>query len=201
MTELTPEWQRQFLVDANMKASKIPERFKEKRIDNFEACCSARKVLVESANSFVESYRTGSNGLLFEGEYGCGKTHLAVGILQGIIEKGHSGLFYNTPDMFALIRSTYDKDSKETESGMLELLLRPDVLVLDDLGAERATGWLTERLYLVINRLYSHNRTVIITTNLSIDELTAQIGGRTASRLCEMCTWIKDFPREDYRKG
>ena len=62
-----------------------------------------------------------------------------------------------------------------------------DLLHLDDVGAERQTEWVLEQLYSIVNTRYEDQRAIVVTTNLQPDELAAQIGERTVSRLIEMC--------------
>jgi DNA replication protein DnaC len=54
-------------------------------------------------------------------------------------------------------------------------------------GAENRTDWALEQLYSIINTRYEEQRSIVLTTNLEPDELSAQIGARTVSRLIEMC--------------
>ena len=73
---------------------------------------------------------------------------------------------------------------------MLDLARRPrhvDLLHLDDLGAERATDWVLEQLYSIVNARYEEERSLVITTNLDPEQLAEQIGPRTVSRISEIC--------------
>jgi DNA replication protein DnaC len=63
-----------------------------------------------------------------------------------------------------------------------------DLLHVDDVGAEQTSAWVLEQLYTIVNTRYEDGRAVMLTTNLAEDELRAQIGDRTVSRLNEMCT-------------
>jgi DNA replication protein DnaC len=82
--------------------------------------------------------------------------------------------------------------------GVLEPVLHGDLLVLDDLGEERTSEWVQETLAHVINVRYSERRATVFTTNLvdskdSTDPRSFfyKLGGRTRSRLIEMCEWVK----------
>jgi DNA replication protein DnaC len=77
-----------------------------------------------------------------------------------------------------------------SEEGLMRLvddLSRVDLLHLDDLGAERATDWVLEQLYAIVNARYEEQRSLVITTNLDPAQLREQITERTVSRLIEMC--------------
>ena len=71
--------------------------------------------------------------------------------------------------------------------------------MLDDLGSQRTTDWVLDRLYLIINHRYEQLLPLVVTSNLPPEELKQQVRERIVSRLCEMCHLIK-FPRRDYRQ-
>jgi DNA replication protein DnaC len=128
-----------------------------------------------------------------------GKTHLAVGILKACVRsKGARAYFFETRELLRLVRDTYNRSVEETEMEVLKPLLEADLLVLDDLGAERTSEWVQETLGLVVNTRYNARRPTIFTSNL-IDVPDAseprsfifQLGARTRSRLIEMCDWVE----------
>ena len=158
-------------------------------------------MIIEAAHSYVTTFGPKSTpGLMMTGGVGCGKTHVAVAILQAIIRRGFSGLYYNMPDLLSDIRATFNDNSDLSESDLLDEVNEPDLLVLDDLGAETAKDWVNDRLYLIVNRRYESCKAIIVTTNLELGELTNKLGERTVSRLCEMCQPFAPFPDEDFRK-
>jgi len=103
-------------------------------------------------------------------------------------------------DLLSDIRSTYGDATESNESDLLDEVNAPDLLVLDDLGAEKTSEWVNDRLYLIVNRRYESGKPVVVTTNLSLDELIRKVGERTVSRLCEICETFAPFPDEDYRR-
>ena len=128
-----------------------------------QALEQARRVPVRfpSANNLRDQGR----GLLLEGQPGVGKTHLAVAVLKQVIEtSGARGLFYDTRDLLRVIRSTYDPINKTQEMDVLRPVMEADLLVLDDLGAEKTSEWVEETLNLIVNSRYSENRTTIFTS-------------------------------------
>jgi DNA replication protein DnaC len=69
----------------------------------------------------------------------------------------------------------------------LDRLAAVDLLHIDDLGAENRTDWVLEQLYTIVNSRYEDERAMIVTTNLSYEELVEQLGERTVSRLVGIC--------------
>jgi DNA replication protein DnaC len=68
------------------------------------------------------------------------------------------------------------------------------LLILDDLGAARTSEWVEEITYRLINRRYNLMLPTLITTNLAMGDLRAQLGDRVASRLAEMTTRVTFAP-------
>ncbi len=127
------------------------------------------------------------NGRWFEGDVGTGKTLLAMLISKAALEAGRSVAIYSVPRLLSEIKETYEADSKRSYMDLFERLSSVDLLHIDDLGAEKPTEWVLEQLYSIVNERWQDKRSVVVTTNLSIDQLRAQVGMRTVSRLMETC--------------
>jgi DNA replication protein DnaC len=183
----------------------VPPRFVGKTFENFQIKPGDhhRATIVSFARNFANGFTRGySQGFILRGIPGCGKTHVAVAVLNEVIRRGHSGRYANFSDLLSQIRDTFNNQGDVTEGDLLQAVDEVDLLVLDDLGAESTTDWVRDRLYLIINRRYENARSVIITTNCSEAELAARVGERIASRLCEMCSLqCPEFPAVDWRRA
>jgi len=155
-------------------------------------------------------------GIMFVGEPGTGKTHLAVAALRGLISKGHEGMFYDFQALLNHIRSGYDQASGTMDREAYRTALETEILVLDDLGAHRITDWVEDTVTSIITHRCNARKATIITTNLSNAEpgrrygsptdeihskftIVERIGRRAYSRLFEMCKLIEMPDVEDYR--
>jgi len=198
------DWQKAFFVERRLREAQIPRRFQKKTLENFAKSGAARRHLVENAERFINVFNLNDDklhpGLMMSGPVGCGKSHLGIAILREIIAKGYSGLYYNSPDLLRDIRATYSADSGPTEDTLLEEVSEVDLLLLDDVGAEKVSGFVLDRFYLIVNKRYEGCKPIIVTTNLDEHELRNRLEDRIVSRLKEMCSDSLRFPEEDYRR-
>jgi len=132
-----------------------------------------------------------SGSLLFVGDTGRGKTRLAKAAAAYLLEEGRDVRWYEMGALVRRIKDTFDKDSTEREEDVLRELLRADVLVLDDLGAEQTTDkgdFVESRLVEILSAALSNRRpALIVTTNLAGKRVREVYGERCLSRLLELC--------------
>ena len=205
----------------------IPRRYSGTTLDNFnvDGAADADRLLEarELSRRYVESFVAAGGGfretgLLFIGPPGAGKTHLAVGVLRALIERyAVRGKFVDFTSLVHQIQSTFDPGSEESKRQVLDPVIDAEVLVLDELGAQRPTAFVNDMLYLVLNTRYTRCLPTLFTTNHPLDEprpgptpldrsqtvatepLTARIPARLVSRLYEMARTI-ELPVSDFRR-
>ena len=116
--------------------------------------------------------------LLFEGTYGCGKTHLAAAIGNECLQRGDSVLFITVPDLLDHLRAAYGPSSEIGYDETFDQMRNAPILILDDLGVENPSPWAQEKLFQLLNHRYSHQMPTIITTNADINVLDPRIRSR-----------------------
>jgi DNA replication protein DnaC len=181
-------------------AAGVPDKYKNCTLDNFDTHYDSLRAAARKASRFVDefpAFPTVKRGLMFYGSFGVGKTHLAVAVLKGIISKGGTGYFAEVPSLLKRVRDSFDSREQD-ELDVLRPVLYSDVLLLDDLGEEKTSEWVQEALAHVVNVRYSENRATLFTTNLTDSpdsthprSFVHKVGGRTRSRLIEMCDWVE----------
>jgi DNA replication protein DnaC len=201
----------------------IPPNFARATIESFlvpQDNITAKKGLADAmreVRSFVKEFPPQDRpGLLLVGDTGTGKTHLAVGALKALIEKGHAGLFFDYQTLLDRIRASY---GGEGDPHAYASAMDAEVLLLDDLGSHRATEWVEDTVTAIITHRCNHRKPLIATTNLPDPDITGRvvessgpggspiykktlaevIGERARSRLFEMCRTVRMPSVEDYR--
>lgn len=153
------------------------------------------------AHNYVDHFKEmkkKGKGLLFYGSVGTGKTFISACIANELINQGHPCLVTN----FARITNTIS-GMYEGKQEYLDRLDRFHLMVIDDLSSERDTEYVSEIVQNVIDSRYRSGLPLIITTNLTSEELKhpAEIRKqRIYSRIFEMCVPV-EVAGKDRRKA
>jgi DNA replication protein DnaC len=181
-----------------LHSTRISARFRLRVFSSMEQTADNAHAL-EVCKAWTAKYpAVDGEGLAITGPVGTGKTHLAAAIVNALHDRGEDVLFAYVPDLMADFRSAISSGGVDRA---MDRVTRAGVLVLDDLGAERATEYVQEILPRIINRRYEDLKPVIVTTNLTPRELADQISQRAVSRLTEMCRWLSVDGQDYRRKG
>lgn len=119
--------------------------------------------------------------IVFTGEYGCGKTHLAAAIANEICKRGGAAMFAVVPDLLDHLRATFAPGSSVSYDQRFDETRTAPALVLDDLGIENATPWAREKLFQIIDYRYVAKLPTIITIHRE-----AEIDARIQSRIFDL---------------
>lgn len=207
-------------------SARIPRRYEHCTLEGFELHNRKLERARSIAAKWVERWPDieEGQGLLFHGNPGAGKTHLAVGILRELAcGKKARTLFYEQRELLKILQGTFETGAVRSESQVLGPIQQAEILVLDDVGAGRTTEWARDVLHEIITHRYNNRLSMIITTNCPIGDdstpgheepdvlgkltLRHRLGDALMSRLYEMCRFVtveggcKDNPEKDYRKG
>lgn len=185
----------QRLSNLDAVADKVFETFELDLPGLTKAQLSTLKGCYQRAAAYAESP---SGWLLFQGNYGSGKTHLAAAIANHRLAEGERVLFVTVPDLLDHLRSTFGPSSEVQYDEMFEQVRTVPLLILDDLGAESQTPWAQEKLYQIINHRYLNRMNTVITTNSPLHSLDPRVRSRLVDRNLTQ-TLNMDLP--DYRRG
>jgi DNA replication protein DnaC len=156
-----------------------------------------KKICERYASIFPEMLKK-NQGLLLYGKPGTGKTYTAACIANELIHKLHPVVMTSFVRILQRVQGF-----KEDEDKMMSQLMSPKLLIVDDLGAERGTDFGLEKVYNIVDSRYRTGKPMILTTNLSHDEMvnTTDIRyQRIYDRVLEVCYPI-EFRGPSFRRG
>ena len=130
--------------------------------------------------SYAENFKPGTNSFFFTGATGLGKTHLSLAVMNKVTEKGYS-VFYGSADN--IIKQMEKERFGRSNGDIEEEIENADLLIIDDLETEFKTAFSETAVYQIINNAILNGKPMIISSNLSIDELEERYGQRVVSRL------------------
>jgi len=153
-----------------------------------------------TANKCLNLIREGKSVFL-TGVYGVGKTHLGIALMLEWLadnlrivkkiqyydiepRKGYP-FFQSAADLFLELKSSFKNDNT-TEEDIINSLDGHNLLMLDDVGVDKVSDWSKQIVYTLIDKRYRNMKPIIITSNLSLEELADTYDARIASRLLEM---------------
>ncbi|MBZ9635618.1 ATP-binding protein [Clostridium sp. FP1] len=198
-------------LEKMIKQSNLGEKFKTRTFTTFKIS-NENKVAHETCRRYAEKFKALNKkgiGLLITGNYGAGKTHLAAAIAHELIKQNYQPIFGTLITLLGKVKASYgDTHSKENEEQIINRYINCDLLIIDDLGKEKPTEWILEKLYYIVNCRYENNKPITITSNYNdtklMDRLTVGDNLETSeaivSRMFEMCQGVNMQECKDYRR-
>ncbi len=144
--------------------------------------------VTRAAKAYCKNFERFSNegkGLVFYGDVGTGKTYAAACIANELINQGVPVLMTNFARIINRLQGSF-----EGRQEYLDSLNEYDLLIIDDLAAERNTEYVNEIVYTVIDARYRAKKPLIVTTNINLERMmneTEITRKRIYSRVLELC--------------
>lgn len=186
-------------IEKLRSVSLMDERMKESRFGSFEETkYNARNLklcrrYVDKFDQMMEN----NQGLLFWGDVGTGKSFAAACIANALLDKVHSVVMTS----FVKLIAAMDADRSISEH-LINQLNAADLVIFDDLGTERSTDTALEKVYNIIDSRYRRKRPMIVTTNVTMDQMKEEADlryRRIYDRLFEGC-YPMQFVGPSWRK-
>lgn len=190
--EIYKNAQREREVRELFSISDLGDRFENASFDNYQTrpgAENAEKISRYYAENFDEF---GLESILLWGVPGNGKSHLAAAVHNQLRKKGKVVVFVSMPELLKRIKATFGNGNNESEQQILKALNICDLLIIDDIGAEKTSEWVQEIIFLIIDNRYRRNKPVMATSNLEPKELAERIGKRSYDRILEISQPIEN---------
>lgn len=168
--------------------AEIPERFMDRSLDTYLALNDGQRNALSYARSFVDQFTEGQQqgrSAIFCGRPGTGKTHLAVGIGLHLINIKKLVLFITVQRMVRKMKDSWRKDSAQSESDVIDFFVKPDLLIIDEIGVQFGTEFEKNFIFDVLNERYEKRKSTLLLSNLTSGEVKAFLGERVYDRLRE----------------
>ncbi|MHC1683718.1 MAG: ATP-binding protein [Clostridiaceae bacterium] len=193
--------EKQLRLETLMRNSLMDKKFKDSNFANWDFD-KGSKQMYSLGKRFVENFsecKKEGLGLIIYGQPGNGKTYLSSCIANELLSKSIPVICVSVNGLLSRIQETYNRWGKEAESDVIRGLCNADLLIIDDLGAEKKSAnndWSVSMIYNIIDSRYRSRLPLIITSNLNINPkesngvLAEKYHNRTEDRILEMCTPI-----------
>jgi DNA replication protein DnaC len=153
---------------------------------------------VRACHLFIEEFENKPKNLLFYGKTGVGKTFLSNCVAKELLEQGYSVIYFTAFQLFDILsKGVFEKDADAITTH--QNIFDCDLLVIDDLGTELSNSFTTSQLFLCVNERLLRQKSTIISTNLSLNQIVDTYSERTFSRICDAYTLINLFSSVDIR--
>jgi DNA replication protein DnaC len=164
----------------------FPRRFMGLLLNHLDDS-EAKQQAIEYVMSYEEHKKEG-RGLLIAGGTGSGKTQLAVSTARAIINKYLEWVKFTT--VYDFLEAAKNFKAREERNNPYDSIINAELVVVDDLGADRLTDFAINELIALIDYRYREMKPIILTTNLSKHDLSEYLNPRVTSRLSEMCVKV-----------
>lgn len=139
---------------------------------------------VAISRKFVESFKEDYQNILFYGTVGTGKSFLSGCIARELLNQGLSVIYFSAAGLFdTLAQYSFDYREKENLQDFCEDLYGCDLLIIDDLGTEVTNSFVTSQFFSCLNERNLRRKAMIISTNLSLEEIRNRYSDRIFSRV------------------
>ncbi len=139
---------------------------------------------VNVSKDFVAGFKNHYQNLFFYGTVGTGKSFLSGCIAKELLAAGHSVIYFSANGLFEkLSQYTFDTKLKEALYNFNKDLYNCDLVIIDDLGTEITNSFVSTQLFGLLNERHLRQKSTIISTNLSLEELRDRYSDRVFSRI------------------
>lgn len=165
----------------------VSERHIDSTFDNYIADTDKKVFALNTVKSFSDAFINGDHGnAILSGNVGTGKNHLATALMKEVYTKSKKKAVITTVvKMIRHYRSTWSKESNQSEDDILRYYSRVDLLIIDELGIQKGSEDEKNTLFEILNNRYESRLPTVILTNKTLQEVKEILGDRVIDRLKE----------------
>lgn len=160
---------------------------------------NALRVSKYYAENFEAQLAAGRN-MIFSGNSGCGKNHLASAIVQSVCQQGYSASLVSVSNLMAKFRESYNRDSNVTEAGVFNYYQNIDLLVLDEIGISHGSNDEKVQINRLIDARVNNVKCTILLSNEDARGIEKWIGFRAYDRMLANEGPMINFTWESFRR-
>jgi DNA replication protein DnaC len=212
-SEREAEWQRRereqeqrklrSRIEEAKKACAIPARFAMATFDGYEARTNEQAKALATAKAFAEKFTdlsaSGAN-LIFSGNPGTGKTHLAAAIANRLLDQGRRVFYRRVYELLREIKDSWAQDSEASESEVVRKYSKVELLILDEVGVQFGKDSDKILMFELLDNRYANRKPSVIVSNLDEEGMTQFLGERVIDRLCDSSSAMVAFNWDSYRR-
>jgi DNA replication protein DnaC len=181
--------QEQRRINLNLRDAMIPVRFSGATFENYICKSESQRKIFNGVQDYANSFpgnRKNGTSVIMTGGVGTGKTHLAIAAAHSVIyEHKLTARYVSLDRVLIAIKSSFGKGSELSQQGIYEKLSRPDLLIIDEVGAQHATEFEKLVMFDIINSRYEDIKPTMLISNLGIKQVVECVGERAIDRLRE----------------
>ena len=162
--------------------SLIDKKFSQNKFENSNMNDKHMTFSKRYADKFIEK-GTAPKGLILFGDVGTGKTHASNCIANYLMTNSKTVLVIN----LGLYINKLQREWAEAENDVLQKVKTCDLFIIDDLGTEKISEFVISKTFMLIDTRYRADKPMIITTNLTVDQIAKKFNKRISDRILEMC--------------
>ena len=166
---------------------------------------NAYKAVEQYRQDILKNVEKGVGLYIYGKMPGTGKTTWACKIMAYYFRKivfntgiEYEGIFINVPEFLNEIKDSFNDPTPEFKR-LYDKVENSKLAIFDDIGAEKPTEWVAEKLYTIINHRVNEGLTTIYTSNIDLDTLADRLGSRTVSRIIGN-SYVIEFKGKDKRR-